>query len=67
VKPEEKTKEQLVAELMQLRQEIGEITDRLNNILTTIWGNISLAKIYGEKGKDIEKILEKLAMWIFIK
>ena len=57
----DKGKEQLIDELSQVRQEIGEIADRLNNILTGAFGNIALARIYAEKGETRSKILERLA------
>jgi len=61
MKDGDKTKEQLIDELSQVRQEIGEISDRLNNILTATFGNIALARIDAEKGEARSKILEKLA------
>ena len=61
LRSEDKTREQLTDELAQLRQEIGEIADRLNNILTVVLGNIALAEIYEKNGKAEEKILGKLA------
>ena len=57
----DKGKEQLMDELAQLRQEIGEIADRLNNTLTGVLGNIGLAEIYVGKEKPKNIILEKLA------
>ena len=61
MKDEDKTKEQLIDELSQVRQEVGEISDRLNNILTGTFGNIALARMYAEKGETTSKILESLA------
>ena len=61
MRSEDKGKEQLIDELAQVRQEIGEIGDRLNNILTATFGNIGLAKkIYEEKGASKDKVLESL-------
>ena len=61
MKDMDKTKEQLIDELCQMRQGIGEISDRLNNILTAIFGNIALARIDAEKGETRSKIIERLA------
>ena len=60
MKDGDKTKEQLIDELSQVRQEIGEIGDRLNNILTATFGNIALARINAEKGGTRGKIVERL-------
>lgn len=57
----DKTKEQPEDELSQVRQEIGEIGDRLNNILTATFGNIAVARIGAEKGETRSKIMERLA------
>ena len=61
MKDGDKTKEQLIDELSQVRQEIGEIGDRLNNILTATFGNIALARMYAEKGETGSEIIERLA------
>ena len=39
----------------------GDIARDLNNILTAILGNISLARIYAESGGTADKGMEKLA------
>ena len=57
----DKTKEQPEDELSQVRQEVGEIGDRLNNILTATFGNIAVARIGAEKGETRSKIMERLA------
>lgn len=62
MKDGDKTKEQLINELSYVRQEIGEISDRLNNILTATFGNIALARKYVEAGETESKILEKLTL-----
>jgi hypothetical protein len=40
------TKEQLIEELTQVRQEVSGIAHKLNNTLVGILGNISLARRY---------------------
>ena len=60
MKDGDKTKEQLIDELSQVRQEIREIGDRLNNILTATFGNLALAGTYTEKGETRSKIIERL-------
>ena len=57
---EEKTEEQLIDELAKMRQNISELTDRLNNTLCAVLGNIGLAKIYAAKGDTRSKILTRL-------
>ena len=57
----EKNKEQLIEELAQAREDIGEIADRLANVLTGVLGNISLARLYTENGKPRREVLEKLS------
>ena len=61
MKAGDKTKEQLMDELSQVRQEIGEIGDRLNNILTGTFGNIALARVDAEKREARSKTIERLA------
>lgn len=53
--------EQYLDELVQLRREIGGVADRLNNALTSVFGNISLAKIYIDEGESGSKVLERLS------
>ena len=57
----EKNKEQLMDELTQARKEIGEIANRLNNVLTGVLGNIDLAKMYLENREPRRKALENLS------
>jgi len=56
MKAEDMTREQLIAELAQIRQEVGEIAHQLNNTLVGVLGNISLAKMYHVSGGDREKV-----------
>ena len=44
------TREQLIEELTQVRQEVSGIAHKLNNTLVGILGNISLAKMYHVRG-----------------
>jgi len=57
MKSDDMTREQLIEELVQVRYEVGEIADRLNNTLMAVLVNIGLAKTYEEKGKILEKLL----------
>jgi len=41
MKAEDMTKEQLIEELAIVRQEVGEIADRLNNVLTAVLLNVT--------------------------
>jgi hypothetical protein len=47
---EDKTREQLIDELAQARKAIGDVADHINNALTAVLGNISLAGIYLDNG-----------------
>ena len=57
---EEKSKEQLINELAQAREEIGNIADRLANVLTGVLGNVDLARLYLERKEQRYKALENL-------
>ena len=60
MKSEDMTKEQLVEELAQVRQELAVIAHQLNNTLVGVLGNISLAKMYHVRGGDREKVTRHL-------
>ncbi len=60
MKTEDMPKEQLIEELSQVRQEVGEIAHQLNNTLVGILGNISLAKMYHVRGGAREQVTRHL-------
>ena len=59
--PKDKTTEQPMEELAQVRREIGDIANRLNNALLGVLGNIDLARMYVEDERSMRVVLEKLA------
>jgi hypothetical protein len=60
VKSEDMTREQLIDELAQVRQEISNITHSLNNTLVGVLGNISMAMGYHERGTSGEQVMQCL-------
>lgn len=63
----DKTKEQLIEELAELRQgtmfsqALGGMANDLNNVLTVIVGHVSLAKLYLTEQGNSTKALESLS------
>jgi len=60
MKSDNMTREQLIEELAQVRQEVAGIAHQLNNTLVGILGNINLAKMYHVRGGDREKVTRHL-------
>jgi hypothetical protein len=60
MKAEGMTKGQLIEELARVRQEISDITGRLNNTLVGVLGNVSLAKNFHAEGGSREQVMQHL-------
>ena len=60
MRAEDMTKEQLIEELSQVRQEVAGIAHKLNNKLVGVLGNISLAKMYHVRGGAKEQVTKHL-------